>query len=105
MFNLASGLAGIHEHVCISWRSPRPLNEDSQLSYQFHENFLARYIADFTRRPKVERKLKVLIAGRQRPAGAFKPDGAEHGSTLPTPNTVKQNGQLQGLQCQMTRNI
>ena len=35
-------------------------------SYQFHENFPARYIADLTRRPKLKRKLKVGGRLRQR---------------------------------------
>ena len=30
-------------------------------SYPFHENFPARYIADLTKRPKLKRKLKVVV--------------------------------------------
>src|SRR5436190_10294252 len=30
-------------------------------SYQFHENFPARYIADLTKRPRLKRKLKVVV--------------------------------------------
>ncbi len=42
-------------------------------SYQFHENFPARYIADLTRRPKLKRKLKVVVACGNGTAGAFAP--------------------------------
>src|SRR6202008_3163467 len=42
-------------------------------SYQFHENFPARYIADVTRRPKLKRKLKVVAACGNGTAGAFAP--------------------------------
>ena len=43
-------------------------------SYQFHENFPARYIADLTTRPKLKRKLKVVVACGNGTAGAFAPD-------------------------------
>ena len=46
-------------------------------SYQFHENFPARYIADLTKRPKLKRKLKVVIACGNGTAGAFAPDVME----------------------------
>ncbi|MDR3469181.1 MAG: phosphomannomutase/phosphoglucomutase [Xanthobacteraceae bacterium] len=42
-------------------------------SYQFHENFPARYIADLTNRPKLKRKLKVVVACGNGTAGAFAP--------------------------------
>src|SRR5216684_3702544 len=42
-------------------------------SYQFHENFPARYIADLTKRPKLRRKLKVVVACGNGTAGAFAP--------------------------------
>src|ERR1700688_3079540 len=42
-------------------------------SYQFHENFPARYIADLTKRPKLKRKLKVVAACGNGTAGAFAP--------------------------------
>ena len=42
-------------------------------SYQFHENFPARYIADLTKRPKLKRKLKVVVACGNGTAGAFAP--------------------------------
>jgi phosphomannomutase/phosphoglucomutase len=42
-------------------------------SYQFHENFPARYIADLTRRPKLKRHLKVVCACGNGTAGAFAP--------------------------------
>ncbi|HEY0331856.1 MAG TPA: phosphomannomutase/phosphoglucomutase [Rhodopseudomonas sp.] len=42
-------------------------------SYQFHENFPARYIADLTRRPRLKRKLKVVVACGNGTAGAFAP--------------------------------
>src|SRR5512140_3763398 len=42
-------------------------------SYQFHENFPARYIADLTNRPKIKRKLKVVAACGNGTAGAFAP--------------------------------
>jgi phosphomannomutase/phosphoglucomutase len=42
-------------------------------SYQFHENFPARYIADLTGRPKLKRKLKVVCACGNGTAGAFAP--------------------------------
>ena len=42
-------------------------------SYQFHENFPARYIADLTSRPKLKRKLKVVVACGNGTAGAFAP--------------------------------
>src|SRR6201994_1134071 len=42
-------------------------------AYQFVENFPARYIADLTNRPKLERKLKVVCACGNGTAGAFAP--------------------------------
>src|ERR1700736_5108523 len=46
-------------------------------SYVFHENFPARYIADLTRRPKLKRKLKVVVACGNGTAGAFAPQVME----------------------------
>src|SRR3954466_11449060 len=46
-------------------------------SYQFHENFPARYIADLTKRPKLQRKLKVVVACGNGTAGAFAPQVME----------------------------
>src|SRR5256714_5303807 len=43
-------------------------------SYEFHENFPARYIADLTKRSKLKRKLKVVVACGNGTAGAFAPD-------------------------------
>jgi len=43
-------------------------------SYQFHENFPARYIADLTKRPKLKRKLKAVVACGNGTAGAFAPE-------------------------------
>jgi phosphomannomutase / phosphoglucomutase len=42
-------------------------------SYQFVENFPARYIADITARPRLERRLKVVAACGHGTAGAFSP--------------------------------
>jgi len=42
-------------------------------SYAFVENFPARYIADLTKRPKIKRKLKVVVACGNGTAGAFAP--------------------------------
>src|SRR3982075_2749330 len=42
-------------------------------AYDFHENFPARYIADLTQRPKLKRKLKVVVACGNGTAGAFAP--------------------------------
>ena len=42
-------------------------------SYDFVENFPARYIADLTDRPKLKRKLKVVCACGNGTAGAFAP--------------------------------
>src|ERR1700692_2625044 len=42
-------------------------------SYQFHENFPARYIADLTKRPRLKRKLKAVVACGNGTAGAFAP--------------------------------
>jgi phosphomannomutase / phosphoglucomutase len=42
-------------------------------SYAFVENFPARYIADLTARPKLERRLKVVCACGNGTAGAFAP--------------------------------
>jgi phosphomannomutase/phosphoglucomutase len=42
-------------------------------SYAFVENFPARYIADLTQRPKLERRLKVVCACGNGTAGAFAP--------------------------------
>jgi len=42
-------------------------------SYQFVENFPARYIADLTNRPKLKRRLKVVCACGNGTAGAFSP--------------------------------
>jgi phosphomannomutase/phosphoglucomutase len=41
--------------------------------YEFIENFLDRYIADLTSRPKIKRKLKVVAACGNGTAGAFAP--------------------------------
>jgi phosphomannomutase / phosphoglucomutase len=46
-------------------------------SYAFVENFPARYIADLVRRPKLERKLKVVCACGNGTAGAFSPQVLE----------------------------
>src|SRR2546426_430451 len=46
-------------------------------SYHFHENFPARYIADLTKRPKLKRKLKVVVACGNGTAGAFAPQVME----------------------------
>src|SRR6188474_3315297 len=46
-------------------------------SYQFHENFPARYIADLTSRPKLKRKLKAVVACGNGTAGAFAPQVME----------------------------
>src|SRR6195256_1502990 len=46
-------------------------------SYEFHENFPARYIADLTNRPKLKRKLKVVVACSNGTAGAFAPQVME----------------------------
>ena len=42
-------------------------------SYQFHENYPARYIADLTKRPKLKRRIKVVAACGNGTAGAFAP--------------------------------
>jgi phosphomannomutase/phosphoglucomutase len=42
-------------------------------AYEFVENFAARYIADLTNRPKLERRLKVVCACGNGTAGAFSP--------------------------------
>jgi phosphomannomutase/phosphoglucomutase len=42
-------------------------------SYQFHENFPARYIADLTKRPKLKRRIKAVVACGNGTAGAFAP--------------------------------
>src|SRR5438876_9236351 len=44
-------------------------------SYDFVENFPARYIADLTRRGKLKRRLKVVCACGNATAGAFAPQG------------------------------
>jgi len=46
-------------------------------SYEFVENFPARYIADLTSRPKLTRKLKVVCACGNGTAGAFAPQVLE----------------------------
>jgi phosphomannomutase/phosphoglucomutase len=46
-------------------------------SYQFHENFPARYIADLTKRPKLKHKLKAVVACGNGTAGAFAPQVME----------------------------
>src|SRR6201986_4714016 len=46
-------------------------------SYHFVENFPARYIADLTKRPKLKRKLKVVVACGNGTAGAFAPQVME----------------------------
>jgi phosphomannomutase / phosphoglucomutase len=46
-------------------------------SYQFHENFPSRYIADLTSRPKLKRRLKVVVACGNGTAGAFAPQVME----------------------------
>jgi phosphomannomutase/phosphoglucomutase len=43
-------------------------------SYEFVENFPARYIADLTNRPKIKRHLKVVAACGNGTAGAFAPE-------------------------------
>ncbi len=46
-------------------------------SYHFVENFPARYLADLTARPKLKRKLKVVVACGNGTAGAFAPQVLE----------------------------
>jgi phosphomannomutase/phosphoglucomutase len=46
-------------------------------SYTFVENFPERYIADLTKRPKLKRKLKVVVACGNGTAGAFAPRALE----------------------------
>jgi len=46
-------------------------------SYQFIDNFPARYIADLTNRPKLKRKLRVVAACGNGTAGAFAPQVLE----------------------------
>jgi phosphomannomutase/phosphoglucomutase len=46
-------------------------------SYDFVENFPARYITDLTRRPKLARRLKVVCACGNGTAGAFSPQVLE----------------------------
>ena len=46
-------------------------------SYEFHENFPARYIADLTSRPQLKRRLKVVCACGNGTAGAFAPQVLE----------------------------
>ena len=46
-------------------------------SYEFHDKFPARYIADLTKRPKLKRKLKVVVACGNGTAGAFAPQVME----------------------------
>jgi phosphomannomutase/phosphoglucomutase len=46
-------------------------------TYRFVENFPARYIADLTRRPKLKRRLKVVVACGNGTAGAFSPQVLE----------------------------
>jgi phosphomannomutase/phosphoglucomutase len=46
-------------------------------SYEFVENFPARYIADLTARPKLKRRLKVVCACGNGTAGAFAPQVLE----------------------------
>src|SRR6516165_12196406 len=46
-------------------------------SYQFVQNFPARYIADLTNRPKLKRKLKAVVACGNGTAGAFAPQVME----------------------------
>src|SRR3977135_4696175 len=46
-------------------------------TYDFVENFPARYIADLTKRPKLKRRLKVVAAGGHGTAGAVSPQGLE----------------------------
>jgi phosphomannomutase / phosphoglucomutase len=46
-------------------------------SYRFVENFPARYLADLTNRPKLKRKLKVVVACGNGTAGAFAPQVLE----------------------------
>jgi len=46
-------------------------------SYEFIDNFPARYIADLTNRPKLKRKLRVVAACGNGTAGAFAPEVLE----------------------------
>src|SRR5918992_317475 len=46
-------------------------------SYHFVENFPRRYVADLTDRPKLKRKLKVVVACGNGTAGAFAPQVVE----------------------------
>ena len=46
-------------------------------SYHFVENFPARYLADLTDRPKLKRKLKLVVACGNGTAGAFAPQVLE----------------------------
>ncbi|HLH49949.1 MAG TPA: phosphomannomutase/phosphoglucomutase, partial [Roseiarcus sp.] len=42
-------------------------------AYRFHADFPARYIADLTRRPKLKRRIKAVVACGNGTAGAFAP--------------------------------
>lgn len=42
-------------------------------SYQFHEHFPDRYIADLTKRPKLKRRIRAVVACGNGTAGAFAP--------------------------------
>lgn len=48
-------------------------NNQAGGSYHFHDNFPARYIDDLTKRPKLKRKLRAVVACGNGTAGAFAP--------------------------------
>ena len=72
-------------------------------SYQFHENFPARYIADLTKRPKLKRKLRVVVACGNGTAGAFAPQVMEAIGCEVVPARYRTRSHLSEIQSQSRR--
>ena len=59
--------------IVLNARFDGPAASNAGGSYEFHENYPERYIADLVNRPKIKRRLKVVCACGNGTAGAFAP--------------------------------
>ena len=72
-------------------------------SYRFVENFRERYIADLTNRPKLKRKLKVVVRLRQRHGGRLRAAGPRGDRLRGRPARLRARPYLPELQSQPRR--
>ena len=72
-------------------------------SYQFIDDFPARYIADLTNRPKLKRKLRVVAACGNGTAGAFAPGHPGEDRLRGDPARLRARSHLPEIQSQSRR--